>query len=125
MAACGTKVDFGSLIGFSPGHRPGSAAGAAPPFTTASGIVNEKYRIYIIHRIDSSPLDIRVLVLAGEEDRQFAVHICRKMADATKGSGFVVLPHTAPLASSENPALVNAEIDKFLNGWSSGKRNPK
>jgi DNA-binding transcriptional LysR family regulator len=40
MAACGTKVDFGTPIGFSPSHRLGSAAGAVPPpFTTASGML--------------------------------------------------------------------------------------
>ena len=39
--------------------------------------------------------DVPVLVIAGEEDRQFAVHTCRKMAKTILDSKFVVLPGTA------------------------------
>jgi 3-oxoadipate enol-lactonase len=60
--------------------------------------------------------NVPVLVVAGEEDRQFHVHTVRKMADAIEGSTFVVLPGTAHLASRESPDLVNAAMDKFLAG---------
>ncbi|ATL70608.1 alpha/beta fold hydrolase [Nocardia terpenica] len=58
--------------------------------------------------------DIPVLIIAGEEDSQFPVHVVRKMADAIPGSTFRVLPHTGHLAARENPDAVNAEIDAFL-----------
>ena len=57
---------------------------------------------------------VPVLVIAGEEDRQFPVHIVRKLADAIRGSTFVVLPNTAHLASRESPGQVNEAIDQFL-----------
>ena len=66
------------------------------------------------HELLGTIKDVPVLVIAGEEDRQFAVHICRKMADAIPTSKFVVLPHCAHLASRERPDLVNPEIEKFL-----------
>ncbi len=64
----------------------------------------------VLRTIDGVP----VLVIAGEEDRQFPVHICRKMADAIKGSRFVVMKQTGHLAARERPAEVNEEITKFL-----------
>lgn len=67
------------------------------------------------HELLKTIKDVPVLVIAGEEDRQFAVHIVRKMANAIVGSKFVVLPETAHLAAREQPDLVNAEIDKFLS----------
>ncbi|WP_037854855.1 alpha/beta fold hydrolase [Streptomyces sp. NRRL S-340] len=57
---------------------------------------------------------VPVLIIAGEEDSQFPVHVVRKMADAIPDSAFRVLRHTAHLAARENPAAVNAEIDAFL-----------
>ncbi|MET8030130.1 alpha/beta fold hydrolase [Streptomyces avermitilis] len=54
--------------------------------------------------------NVPVLIIAGEEDSQFPVHVVRKMADAIEGSTFRVLQHTA----RENPEGVNAEIDAFL-----------
>ncbi len=73
----------------------------------------------LLNRVDRHALlrtieDVPVLVIAGEEDRQFAVHICRKMANAVPGCKFVVLPETAHLAARENPTAVNAEIDQFI-----------
>ncbi|GAA4845511.1 alpha/beta fold hydrolase [Saccharopolyspora rosea] len=65
-------------------------------------------------RLATIPADIPVLIIAGEEDSQFPVHVVRKMADAIKGSTFRVLLHTGHLAARENPAEVNAEIDAFL-----------
>lgn len=65
-------------------------------------------------RLATIPADIPVLIIAGEEDSQFPVHVVRKMADAIKGSTFRVLLHTGHLAARENPEGVNAEIDAFL-----------
>jgi 3-oxoadipate enol-lactonase len=59
--------------------------------------------------------NLPVLVIAGEEDRQFAVYISRKLANAIAGSTFVVLPETAHLAARERPELVNPVIEKFLD----------
>ena len=56
---------------------------------------------------------VPVLIIAGEEDRQFPVYICRKVAFS--GSTFFVLPETAHLAARERPELVNTEIEKFLD----------
>ncbi|MFE9558725.1 alpha/beta fold hydrolase [Streptomyces sp. NPDC006692] len=67
------------------------------------------------HRRLNTIRDVPVLVIAGEEDSQFPVHVVRKMADAIPGSAFRILQHTAHLAARENPAEVNAEIDAFLN----------
>ncbi|MFB7600003.1 alpha/beta fold hydrolase [Streptomyces sp. NPDC056160] len=66
------------------------------------------------HRRLNTIKDVPVLIIAGEEDSQFPVHVVRKMADAIPDSAFRVLKHTAHLAARENPASVNAEIDAFL-----------
>ncbi|MFF3139859.1 alpha/beta fold hydrolase [Streptomyces mirabilis] len=66
------------------------------------------------HRRLNTISNVPVLVIAGEEDSQFPVHVVRKMADAIEGSTFRVLQHTAHLAARENPDGVNAEIDAFL-----------
>jgi 3-oxoadipate enol-lactonase len=65
-------------------------------------------------RLATIPADIPVLIIAGEEDSQFPVHVVRKMADAVSNSTFRVLPHIGHLAARENPDEVNAEIDAFL-----------
>jgi 3-oxoadipate enol-lactonase len=74
----------------------------------------------ILNRVDRHDLlrtikNLPVLVIAGEEDRQFAVYISRKLANAIAGSTFVVLPETAHLAARERPELVNPVIEKFLD----------
>jgi 3-oxoadipate enol-lactonase len=74
----------------------------------------------ILNRVDHHDLlrtikDVPVLIIAGEEDRQFAVYICRKVANAIAGSTFVVLPEVGHLAARERPDLVNPVIEKFLN----------
>jgi len=66
------------------------------------------------HRRLNTIKDVPVLIIAGEEDSQFPVHVVRKMADAVEGSTFRVLQHTAHLAARENPEDVNTEIDAFL-----------
>ncbi|PWI42568.1 alpha/beta fold hydrolase [Streptomyces sp. ICBB 8177] len=66
------------------------------------------------HRRLGTIRNVPVLIIAGEEDSQFPVHVVRKMADAIEGSTFRVLRHTAHLAARENPQAVNAEIDAFL-----------
>ena len=58
--------------------------------------------------------DVPVLIIAGEEDRWFPVHVVRKLADAIDGSTFRVLPNTGHLAPRENPGDTNAEIEAFL-----------
>jgi 3-oxoadipate enol-lactonase len=73
----------------------------------------------ILNRVDHHDLlrtirDVPVLIIAGEEDRQFPVYICRKVANAIAGSTFVVLPEVAHLAARERPDLVNPVIEKFL-----------
>ncbi|WP_329467252.1 alpha/beta fold hydrolase [Streptomyces sp. NBC_01431] len=67
------------------------------------------------HRRLNTIRDVLILVIAGEEDSQFPVHVVRKMVDAIPGSAFRILQHIAHLAARENPAEVNAEIDAFLN----------
>ncbi|MFC9633364.1 alpha/beta fold hydrolase [Streptomyces mirabilis] len=66
------------------------------------------------HRRLNTTRNVRVLIIAGEEDSQFPVHVVRKMADAIEGSTFGVLQHTAHLAARENSEGVDAEIDAFL-----------
>ncbi len=57
---------------------------------------------------------VPVLIIAGEEDRFFAVSEGKSLAAAIAGSQFVVLPKTGHLSPRESPEAVNAEIDKFL-----------
>jgi 3-oxoadipate enol-lactonase len=66
------------------------------------------------HRRLATIADVPVLIIAGEEDRWFPVHVVRKMADAINGSSFRVLPHTGHLPPRENPAETNAAIEAFL-----------
>ena len=78
----------------------------------------------ILNRVDRHDLlrtikNVPVLIIAGEEDRQFPVYICRKMANAIAGSTFVVLPEVAHLAARERPELVNPVIENFLDQLSS------
>lgn len=55
-----------------------------------------------------------VLVVAGEEDRTFAVAQTRAMAQVIPGAEFVVMARTAHLAALENPDEVNGLIERFL-----------
>jgi len=66
------------------------------------------------HALLRTITDVPVLVIAGEEDAQFAVPEVRRMAQAIPDSRFVVLPQTAHLAPLESPDLVNDAIDEFL-----------
>lgn len=61
--------------------------------------------------------DVPVLVIAGEQDRVFDVAQSRDLAASIAGSDFVLLPETGHLAPRENPAVVNAAIDAFLQKW--------
>lgn len=65
-----------------------------------------------------------VLVLAGEEDRTFAVDDTRAMAAAIPGATFRVLPGVAHLAGLESPALVNQIIDGFIGRMSPSAAAP-
>jgi 3-oxoadipate enol-lactonase len=66
-------------------------------------------------RLSTISPDIPVLVIAGEEDSQFPVHIVRRMADAIPSSTFEVLAHSAHLAARETPGEVNQAVDRFLS----------
>jgi 3-oxoadipate enol-lactonase len=63
-----------------------------------------------LRAIDNVP----VLVIAGEEDRQFAVATAQDVASAIGGSRFVVLPGTGHLSALESPELFNSAVDDFL-----------
>lgn len=60
------------------------------------------------------PVSVPVLVVAGAEDATFPVLETRAMADAIRGSRFVVLDGAAHLAALEDPGLVNSLIDDFV-----------
>jgi 3-oxoadipate enol-lactonase len=63
-----------------------------------------------LRAIDNVP----VLVIAGEEDRQFSVATEQDVARAIRGSRFVVLPGTGHLSALESPELFNKVLDDFL-----------
>jgi len=52
--------------------------------------------------------------MAGEEDRQFHIHVVKSIVDAIDGSLFKGLTKTAHLAPVEAPEAVNEEIEKFI-----------
>jgi 3-oxoadipate enol-lactonase len=56
-----------------------------------------------------------VLVVAGKEDRTFAVKETQAMAQVIPGAEFVAMERTAHLAALENPDEVNGLIEGFLN----------
>ena len=58
--------------------------------------------------------NVPVLVLAGEEDRQFSVATLKIFAEAIPGSTLVMLPKTAHLSPRESPELFNNAVDSFL-----------
>lgn len=55
------------------------------------------------------------LVIAGEEDRTFAVSETQAMAQAIPGAQFKVLNNVGHLAALEAPQRVNQEIERFLS----------
>lgn len=73
-----------------------------------------------MHSLLNTIQGVPVLVIAGAEDRQFPVPICKKMADAIPTSKFVVVEGVAHLAARENPDLINKEIDNFLKEVAGG-----
>jgi 3-oxoadipate enol-lactonase len=66
------------------------------------------------HRQLRAIAGIPVLVIAGEEDRQFSVATVKDVAATIPGSTFAVLAKTGHLSALENPALFNKTIDDFL-----------
>lgn len=56
-----------------------------------------------------------VMVIAGAEDRTFAVKETHAMAQVIPGAKWVVMERTAHLAALENPEEVNNLIDGFLS----------
>lgn len=78
-------------------------------------------RSILLGRDDTHPQlraidNVPVLVIAGEEDRQFSVATGRDVASAIRGSRFVVLPGTGHLSALESPGLFNDAVDDFLKG---------
>lgn len=57
---------------------------------------------------------VPVLVVAGDEDRTFAVAETQAMAAAIPGAKFAVLNDVGHLAALEAPQRVNAQIESFL-----------
>jgi 3-oxoadipate enol-lactonase len=67
------------------------------------------------HRQLSAINNVPVLVMAGEEDRQFPVLTEKDVAATIPGSTFVVLPKTGHLSALESPELFNKAVDDFLH----------
>lgn len=57
---------------------------------------------------------VPVLLIAGDEDRQFSVKAVEDLAEAIPGSTFIVLPQTGHLSARESPELFNNAVDDFL-----------
>ena len=67
------------------------------------------------HALLQTIKQVPVLVLAGEEDRQFSLPIAKKFAGAIPGSTFVVMPKTAHLSPRESPEIFNDAVDSFIS----------
>lgn len=74
-----------------------------------------------LRAIDNVP----VLVIAGEEDRQFSVATEKDVASAIRGSRLVVLPGTGHLSALESPDLFNNAVDDFLTEIRTDGSGPK
>ncbi|MFE4814883.1 alpha/beta fold hydrolase [Streptomyces sp. NPDC056704] len=112
-----TSASWWATVGAacSPGYsRPTTRSGPRRRSVRGLGPAQHPHRPQGRARRLNTIRNVPVLILAGEEDSQFPVHVVRKMADAIEGSTFRVLQHTAHLAARENPEGVNAEIDAFL-----------
>jgi 3-oxoadipate enol-lactonase len=59
-------------------------------------------------------INVRTLVLAGQEDAISPVDEMRKLAEAIPGSRFVTVPNAGHMAPLENPAFVNDVLAEFL-----------
>ncbi|BBZ27525.1 putative hydrolase, alpha/beta fold protein [Mycolicibacterium madagascariense] len=68
------------------------------------------------HSLLATITDTPVMIVAGEEDSQFPVHVVRRMAEAIPNGRFEIIKYTGHLAARENPDAVNALIDDFLSG---------
>lgn len=100
-----TKPEFMASIGTVLDEDPVSIA-----FAIKGVLLRRQDRHALLRTIETVP----VLVLAGEEDRQFPVAAVRALAEAIPRSRFVTLPGTGHLPPLESPDLVNAEIDAFV-----------
>ncbi len=79
-------------------------------FQMKSILLGRKDNHALLRTIKGIPL----LVLAGEEDRQFSLPIAKSFADAIPGSTFVIMPKTAHLSPRESPELFNETVDAFI-----------
>jgi pimeloyl-ACP methyl ester carboxylesterase len=70
-------------------------------------------------RTDTTPylskVSIPTLVICGEEDNLTPPGVMKSMSDKIRNSIFVIIKGAGHLSPVEEPAIVNAEIEKFLN----------
>jgi 3-oxoadipate enol-lactonase len=66
------------------------------------------------HRALQTIAAVPVLVIAGDEDRQFTVKAVKDLARAIPGSTFTELRQTGHLSARESPELFNNAVDDFL-----------
>ena len=91
------------------GESPKSIA-----FQMKSILLGRKDNHVLLRTIKGVP----ILVLVGEEDRQFSLSIARRFAEAMPGSEFIVMPKTAHLSPRESPELFNDVLDSFIDNHS-------
>lgn len=66
------------------------------------------------HRTLETIAGVPVLVIAGDEDRQFTVEAVKDLAETIPGSTFIELPQTGHLSARETPESFNNAVDDFL-----------
>ena len=59
-------------------------------------------------------IQVRTLVIVGEQDAISPPDEMRKIADAIPGARFVLVPEAGHMAPLENPSFVNAALGEFL-----------
>ncbi|WP_206601294.1 alpha/beta hydrolase [Mycobacterium sp. IEC1808] len=72
------------------------------------------------HRALQTIAGVPVLVIAGDEDRQFTVNAVKDLAETISGSTFIELPRTGHLSARESPELFNNAVDDFLRHLGDG-----
>ncbi|MFH8585137.1 alpha/beta fold hydrolase [Streptomyces celluloflavus] len=108
---------FGLINVRAGGRVDGPAMVYRPSPITGGAMRQYQYEHFVpTHRM--VPAGVPVLVIAGAEAGQFPAHAVRKMADATGGNTFRVLPRTGRLAAPEDPDEAPAEVDAYLAGLS-------
>jgi pimeloyl-ACP methyl ester carboxylesterase len=59
-------------------------------------------------------IEVPTLIIGGEQDRFTPLWLSRRMAEAIRGSEFMIVPHGSHTAPLEQPQLVCERIDRFL-----------